>query len=304
MKLRRFAFAWVYLAAVAPFVACAESVTDDDSTTDSGPKDSGAPRKDAAPVSETDAGRDSGEDATTGADSGVDAAATDSGATDAGQDSGTDAGPTDAGLDSGADAALADAGRDSGVDGGLAPAPACYAQANASVHNTANVSVASQPGKCTTADITAFRVACLDAAATNATCNTFLANKPACGACLYTGAADAAGKTILPAVLETDNIAYANVEACEAVFLGNAATCGVSYVNETTCLFSACDLCANADFGSCTNAAAARICGPYVVAGNSVCGQTRAANQAAADTACRGADFNSTYAKVAAVLCK
>lgn len=303
MKLRRFAFACVCLAALTPFAACAESVTDDVSTTDSGAKDSGTPRKDAGPVAETDAGRDSGLDATTSADSGVDAAATDAGS-DAGQDSGADGGPSDAGLDSGIDAGPADAGRDSGVDAGPPPAPACYAEANASVYNAANVSVAAQPGKCTAADITAFRVACLDAAATNATCNTFLGSKPACGACLYTGATDAAGKTILPAVLETDNIAYANVEACEAVFLGNAATCGVSYVNEATCLYSACDLCANADFGSCTNAAGARVCGPYVVAGNSVCGQTRAANQAAADTACRGADFNSTYAKVAAVLCK
>ncbi len=306
MKLRRFAFAWVCLVALAPFAACAESVTDDDSA-DSGAKDSGAPRKDAGPVAEADAGRDAGQDATT--DSGADAAPTDAGGTDAAQDSGaqdsgTDSGPTDAGLDSGVDAGPADAGRDSGVDAGPPPAPACYAEASASVYNAANVSVAAQPGKCTAADITAFRVACLDAGATNATCNAFLASKPTCGACLYTGSNDAAGKTILPAVLETDNIAYANVEACEAVFLGNAATCGVSYVNETTCLFSACDLCANANFDACTNAAAARVCGPYVVAANSVCGQTRAANQAAADTACRGADFNTTYAKVAAVLCK
>lgn len=308
MKLRPLVRSLVCLAALLPFAACAESPTDDD-VVDAGANDSGTPRKDGGGPSPTDAGRDAGEDATT-VDGSVDGGPDDGGLADSAVDGGVDAAASDAGpdgatSDAGLDAGASDAGRDSGVvDAGPPPAPACYAEANASVYNAANVSVAAQPGKCTAADITAFRVACFDAGATNASCNGFLASKPTCGACLYTGATDAAGKTILPAVLETDNIAYANVEACEAVFLGNAATCGVSYVNETTCLFSACDLCANADFGSCTNAAAARICGPYVVAGNSACGQTRAANQAAADAACRGADFNATYAKVAAVLCK
>jgi hypothetical protein len=181
---------------------------------------------------------------------------------------------------------------------------ACYDDAAAATYPNTMV-VAAQKGACTDADIAAFSTACFGTGKA-ATCDQFAKDKPACMSCLYTGdATNAAGKTILAALVPfgQDQV-VPNTEACAAITLKNEAACGLSYVNEASCLVTSCDTCADADFDTCVNTAADDICAPLLVDPAGSCGKALSDGKAAVDAACGGATFEEIFPKVAAVLCK
>lgn len=209
-----------------------------------------------------------------------------------------------------------DAGTDSGVkkDSGTTPAdsgtstdaPACYDAAAAGAYDQAKVVVAKQAGACTAQDIKDFQAACLGTAADQTKCDAFTKAKGTCSGCLFTGAnKDASGKNILPALVPFgDTSVIPNTEACAAITLKNEATCGLAYVNETTCIISTCSTCEGADLNKCANASADDACTAALVDPNGACGKAYTAGQAQVDSACSGTAFDDTFAKVAAVLCQ
>jgi hypothetical protein len=218
-------------------------------------------------------------------------------------DSGT---TTDAGVKKDGSTTTTDGGNTTTTDGGNTTGPACYDESTASGYDPAKATVAAQKGACTDATIAAGKTACLGQNATKATCDAFTKDNAACAGCLFSGGKDASGKAILPAVVPFgDTSVIPNTEACAAVVLKNEATCGMAYVNETTCLLSACQTCAaSADLNACVDFAADNVCSPAVVDPNGACGKALTAGKAQVDAACTGTAFDDTFAKVAAVLCK
>jgi len=212
--------------------------------------------------------------------------------------------PTDGGTATADTGVKKDAGTGAETSTPVGPV-ACYDEAAAGAYDPAKVTVAAQKGACTDADIAAFSAACFGNG-TQATCDQFTKDKPACSSCLFLGdAKDAAGKNILPALVPFgDSSVIPNTEACTAITLKNEAACGVAYVNETTCLVSSCATCADADFDSCVNSAADNVCADVLVDPAGTCGKAVTDNKAAVDAACSGTAFEDTFAKVAAVLCK
>lgn len=191
---------------------------------------------------------------------------------------------------------------DPGRDGG-----SCYLPDNAAGFDPAKVVVAAQKGACTAATVAEGKAACLGTSATQAKCDAFKAANATCAGCLGIGTInkDAAGKSIVPALVPFgDTSVLPNSDACAAITLKNEATCGIAYVNETTCLLSTCDTCASADLQACANQSAEGACSAAVVDPNGACGKAYTDGKAAADAACRGTGFDDTFAKVAAVLCQ
>jgi len=198
-----------------------------------------------------------------------------------------------------------------GGDGAVPPppqdgGPGCYDESTASGYDPAKATVAAQKGACTDATIAAGKTACLGQNATQATCDAFTKDNAACAGCLFSGGKDASGKAILPAVVPFgDQSVIPNTDACAAVVLKNEATCGMAYVNETTCLLSACETCsASADLNTCANFAAENVCANAIVDPAGACGKAYTDGKAQVDAACNGTAFDDTFAKVAAVLCK
>jgi len=199
--------------------------------------------------------------------------------------------------------------RDSGKDAPtpLADGGSCYLPDNAAGFDPAKVVVAAQKGACTAATVAEGKAACLGTSATQAKCDAFKAANATCAGCLGIGTInkDAAGKSIVPALVPFgDTSVLPNSDACAAITLKNEATCGIAYVNETTCLLSTCDTCASADLQACANQSAEGACSAAVVDPNGACGKAYTDGKAAADAACRGTGFDDTFAKVAAVLCQ
>lgn len=214
---------------------------------------------------------------------------------------GSAAGPAE---DAGDAAADAKPRRDAGKDAEIPPdsdALVCEFGPVA-VTDPAKAAVAAQPGTCRPEDVAAGKGACLGAATATA-CNAFRDAHPRCAGCLFGEPpnTDAAGKALLPAVVpfgETSVIP--NTDACAAVVLGNAATCGMAYVNETECFLS---IAAPGPLGECLNQPD-NPCTPYRIADTSPCGKALKERSADIDAACKGTQFDDTFAKVAAVLCE
>lgn len=200
--------------------------------------------------------------------------------------------------------------RDGGGDGPkliVDPDRGCYLTENAAGFDPAKAVVAAQKGACTTATVAEGKAACLGTGVTQAKCDAFKAANATCAGCLGIGELnkDAAGKLIIPALIPFgETSVLPNSDACVAVALKNEATCGITYVNETTCLLATCDTCASADLQICANKSAEGACSAAIVDPSGACGKAYAAGQAAADAACRATGFDDAFAKVAAVLCQ
>lgn len=194
-----------------------------------------------------------------------------------------------------------DAGKDTGVPS-VGDASSCVF-GPIEVTDPATSAVAAQPGACRHEDVAAGKGACLGASATQAKCDAFKAANATCAGCLGIGTInkDAAGKALLPALVPFgDSSVIPNTDACAAVVLENAATCGFAYIHETECLLTGCGFSCPAN--ECVQQAETA-CAPFFVAETS-CGKALKERSAEVDAGCTGTQFDDTFAKVAAVLCE
>ncbi len=200
---------------------------------------------------------------------------------------------------------LGDAGPPPVDDAALdAAVPACLDAEKAATFEPSRVVVGRQT-VCAAGDASGFYDACVAAAADVARCQAFLNAHTECVKCLAGASADASGRFYLPALLQLPSQDYIpNVPACAAVALGNAAACGVAYVNAEYCTRSACDACPVARFGTCIDSAEATVCAAFVPPPNGECGLALAGGKATIEKQCLGTAARETFLKVAAVLCE
>jgi hypothetical protein len=192
------------------------------------------------------------------------------------------------------------------VDGAVpdAAVPACLDTDQAAAFEPSRVVVGSRK-VCAPGDASGFYDACVASSGDASRCQAFLNGHSECVKCLAGSSADASGRFYLPALLQLPSQDYIpNVPACAAVTLGNAATCGVVYVNAEYCTQSACDVCPAARFGSCIDAAEATVCAAFIPPPNGECGVALAGGKATLEKQCLGATARETFLKVAAVLCE
>lgn len=192
------------------------------------------------------------------------------------------------------------------VDGATVDAavPACLNAEKAAAFEPSRVVVGPR-NVCGAGDASAFYDTCVGAAGDAARCQAFLNAHVDCAKCLAGPSADASGRFYLPALLQLPSGEYIpNVGACSAVALGNAAECGVAYVNEDYCTRSACAACPAPRFGMCLDSASLTVCSPYVAPSGGDCEMALTDGHAAVDVKCVGEDVRGTFLKVAGLLCE
>jgi hypothetical protein len=155
-------------------------------------------------------------------------------------------------------------------------------------------------GKCTDAQITELDQKCLGSAAT--ACDPFIAANKDCARCIL-GALDGdnAATTPIGALISVSEDSVApNTASCAAIFIGKPE-CAAKLAIQEVCLASACALCeTDATDASCRKEAAAGVCKTVI---DATCTQAIESRAAEWQAACSGADFETTYPKVAKFLC-
>lgn len=155
---------------------------------------------------------------------------------------------------------------------------------------------------CTSTQVTAFATACLGTTATAATCTEFTDANKACSDCIQLSADNKAKPT--PALFPVnEKTVSANVISCGFLTISKPE-CAIPTINYTMCYRSVCGDCdANdkAATDACQKEAKEGVC--KTLAPTKECDDAYAAGKTQIDAACRGADFNAIFSKVANVLC-
>lgn len=200
---------------------------------------------------------------------------------------------------------------DGGVkaDTGTKPKPdatptteSCYVEADAATYKKEYSAPTKGQGKCTAATFAAFKAACFDMGATEATCKTWREGNADCNACLLGGAADS-GSLVLPAIiLGSGGIVSSTFAACAYTVAGADPTCARAAMDNSLCVISACGTCTdNATLQACGTEADEGACKASAPA--AACDTAAMAKQAEIDAACKGADFDATLEKTALYFC-
>jgi hypothetical protein len=176
--------------------------------------------------------------------------------------------------------------------------PACYDDSQAAGLVMLNA-VAGQD-VCTPAQVDAFVAACLDPAATEATCSAYtddMANA-ACATCL--GFGDMAPVNH-PALLPAGMYVFVNTIACEATVQGKPE-CAQSAADLQFCVFNTCGECEQVtELPDCLGYSEQDICGQNFTVTDECATLFPAEGMEAAE--CSGADFESLFVAVANHLC-
>ena len=156
-------------------------------------------------------------------------------------------------------------------------------------------------GKCTDVQITELDKQCFGSSSTG--CDAFITANKDCARCIL-GAlqGDNAATTPIGALLTVsdDGTVVPNTASCAALFIGKPE-CAAKLAKQEVCLASACSVCKDDPTdAACRKEAAAGICKTVI---DATCTQAVESRAAEWQAACSGADFDTTYPKVAKFLC-
>ncbi|HRH00633.1 MAG TPA: hypothetical protein PLR99_30525, partial [Polyangiaceae bacterium] len=181
-----------------------------------------------------------------------------------------------------------------------APPAACYVPDDALALTAAAPSLS--PSICTAAQIVGAQTACLGPTSTAATCNAYLAANRACARCIFGAlSGDVPATTPVGALIPvSDATVTPNIGACAALVIGRP-DCALPISQQVVCTNSACATCPDtASDDACQGTASLGICAGL---GDGACNAAVDATVGTWGPRCRGAAFNDTYLKVAAVMC-